>query len=136
MSKGRRKGSTNGLAPREQQALEILYKHGSSTAVELQAHIGDDLNNATVRTILRTLESKGFVTHERQSNKFIYHPVEEKQKFVKNLFNKMVDTFFSGSPTDAVATFIDQESQNLESSDYDELIAMIEKAKQKQEKQQ
>ena len=129
MSKGRRKGASGGLAQREQQALDMLYKHGPSTAKELQEHIGDDLNNATVRTILRILESKGYVGHKNEGNRFIYHPLKDKDQAAQSIFNKLVDTFFSGSPTDAVAKFIDRESKNLEVDDYDELILLIQKAK-------
>jgi len=131
MSKGRRKGVLDGLAQREQQALDMLYKHGPSTASQLQEYINDDLSNATVRTILRILEKKGFVKHFSEGKRFIYQPTEKKSTAAKGVFDKLVDTFFSGSASDAVATFIDKESKNLAVEDFDELIQLINKAKHK-----
>ncbi len=131
MTKGRRKGVLEGLAQREQQALDMLYKHGPSSANELQAYINDDLSNATVRTILRILETKGYVKHYTEGKRFIYQPTEKKSAAAKDVFDKLVDTFFSGSATDAVATFIDKESKNLADEDFDEMIQLINQAKQK-----
>ena len=129
MPKGRRKGVLEGLAQREEQALNLLYKHGPSTAKELQEYIGEDLNNATVRTILRNLEAKGYVKHTVKNTRFIYAPTTEKDTAGKRVFDSLIDTFFSGSLTDAVATFIDKEGEQLDQQELDELALLIQKLK-------
>ncbi|WP_395373699.1 BlaI/MecI/CopY family transcriptional regulator [Marinicella sp. W31] len=129
MPKGRRKGVLEGLAQREEQALNLLYKHGPSTAKELQDHIGDDLSNATVRTILRNLEAKGYVKHKVKNTRFIYSPTTEKNTAGKRVFDTLIDTFFSGSLTDAVATFIDKEGKEMDEQELDELMSLIQKLK-------
>jgi len=134
MSKGRRKGVLEGLTQREEQAMNLIYRFETCTANQLQQHMTGDLNNATVRTILRTLETKGYLIHETQGNKFIYKPVLNKKTAANQMFNKLVDTFFSGSVSDAVATFIDEESLQINETELAELAQLIENSKKKQGK--
>ena len=53
------------LSRRERQALEILYELGSATAAELHERLPDPPGYSSVRSILRLLEEKGRVEHER-----------------------------------------------------------------------
>lgn len=131
MTKGRRKGVLKGLTQREQEVMEIIYREQSCTANVVQQHMSGELNNATVRTILRKMEEKGFLRHETKGNQFFYKPTVSRESVAKQKFKKLVDTFFSGSVTDAVATFIDEESMNISQAELDELSRLIEDSKQK-----
>ena len=134
MPQGRRKGTLEGLTQREQQVLDVLYQHGSSTSTEVQHHLKDDLNNATVRTILRTLKSKGYVDHTGDHNRYHYFPTEDKKLAAKKVFDKLVNTFFAGSTMDAVTTFIDQDSDKIEQKEMERLMSLIQKSKEKPDK--
>lgn len=129
MPQGRRKGTLAGLTQREQEVLDVLYKHGSCTSTEVQHFLEDDLNNATVRTILRTLKSKGYVSHSGDHNRYHYFPTEDKKKAAKKMFDKLVNTFFAGSTMDAVTTFIDQDSDKIEQEEMERLMSIIQKSK-------
>lgn len=133
MSKGRRKGLLEGLTQREEQVMNLLYRFEACSANKIQEHMSGDLNNATVRTILRTLESKNYVEHISKGNQFIYKPVLNKKAAASQMFDKLVNTFFSGSVTDAVATFIDEDSMNINNEELDELAKLIEKSKKREE---
>lgn len=134
MARGRRIGGLNSLALREQEILNILYMQESCSAKEIQDCIEDDLDNATVRTILRTLESKGYVLHEKQGRKFIYSPILTRDDAANTVFDKLVKTFFSGSVTEAVATFIDAKSKNMTDEELNSLMQLIEKSKSREER--
>ncbi len=131
MSKGRRKGALEGLTQREEEAMNLVYKYEPCSANIIQEHMSGELNNATVRTILRTLETKNYIHHESQGNQFIFSAVLNKQDAAKKMFSKLVNTFFKGSITDAVATFIDEESMNLKKEELDELAKLIENSKER-----
>ncbi len=134
MSQGRRKGILAGLTQREQQVLDVLYQHGSSTSTEVQNQLEDDLNNATVRTILRALKSKGYVSHSGDHNRYIYFPTKDKEMVAKKMFDKLVETFFSGSTMDAVTTFIDQEDDKIDQKEMERLMSIIQKSKEQSDK--
>ncbi len=134
MSRGRRKGSLDGLTQREEEAMNLIYRFESCSANEIQKYMSGDLNNATVRTILRTLESKNYTVHNTKGNQFIYKPLIKKEIAASQMFNKLINTFFSGSVTDAVATFIDEDSLNIDKKELEELALMIENFKNKGDK--
>lgn len=133
MPRGRKKNQNLGPAQREQQLLDLLYKNGPSTARQIEQLLNQQLNNSTVRTILRILEDKGLVTHSRLGREYVYAPVQPRKQAADGLFHKLVDTFFSGSSSAAMATFIDRESQNLDAEELDELMAQLQKLKQQRE---
>ncbi len=131
MPRGRKKNQNLGPAQREQQLLDLLYKNGPSTARQLEELLDKQLNNSTVRTILRILEETGLVTHSRLGREYVYAPVHSRKQAADGLFHKLVDTFFSGSSSAAMATFIDRESKNLEAEELDELMAQLQQLKQR-----
>src|SRR5437764_592096 len=69
------KPHTSGLARRERQIMDILYRRGRATAAEVQENLPGESNYSTVRTQLRVLEEKGHVVHEDDGVRFTYLPV-------------------------------------------------------------
>lgn len=51
----------------------------------------------TVSTIVRILESKGFVDYKKQGKGHIYFPVLKKQDYSNQSITKLVDNYFQGS---------------------------------------
>lgn len=55
------------LTNREADVMQVLWDHGPSLVAEVRNRLTDELAYTTVLTILRTLESKGYVSHEEDS---------------------------------------------------------------------
>ncbi len=125
MAQGRPKGALPGLAQREQQILDLLYRISPATAAEVEAALDHRLSNATVRTILRNLETKGYVQHVAERNTFVYSPTEDGRSAARNAFNRIVETFFDGSTPSAVATLIDDRAADLSEATLDDLAELI-----------
>ena len=51
---------------RETDVMRVLWDHGPSVVAEVRDRLADDLAYTTVLTILRTLETKGYVGHEEE----------------------------------------------------------------------
>ena len=60
------------LADREADLMEVLWDHGPSTVAEVRKKLKDSLAYNTVLSILRTLESKGYVGHEEEGRAHRY----------------------------------------------------------------
>lgn len=60
------------LTDREADLMEVLWDRGPSTVAEVQERLPDELAYTTVLTILRTLETKGFVTHQEEGRAHRY----------------------------------------------------------------
>ena len=62
------------LSRRERQIMDVIYRLGRATAAEVTANIPDPPTSTAVRTLLRILEDKGFLTHEMDGLRHVYVP--------------------------------------------------------------
>jgi predicted transcriptional regulator len=60
------------LADREADLMEVLWDHGPSTVAEVRKKLKAKLAYNTVLSILRTLETKGYVGHEEEGRAHRY----------------------------------------------------------------
>ncbi|MGC1521638.1 MAG: BlaI/MecI/CopY family transcriptional regulator, partial [Steroidobacteraceae bacterium] len=51
------------LGDLEHELLTILWAHGEMAAFAVRKHVSRKLKDPTIRTVLRRLEDKGYVTH-------------------------------------------------------------------------
>lgn len=85
------------LADREAELMEVLWDHGPSTVAEVRDRVPDDLAYTTVLTILRTLESKGYVTHDAEGKAHRYSALIERDDARRSALRAMAEKFFKGS---------------------------------------
>ncbi|MCL6267134.1 BlaI/MecI/CopY family transcriptional regulator [Flagellimonas myxillae] len=60
----------------------------------------------TVSTIVRILEDKGFVDHEKVGKGHLYYPLIKKSDYSNQSINKLVDGYFQGSFKSMVSFFM------------------------------
>ena len=87
-----RKPSPN-LTEAELRLMEILWKKGRATVGEVveaaeAAGRGPDLAYTTVLTVLRILEKKGYLRHEKEGRAFVYEPVVNRAEARAKAANK------------------------------------------------
>jgi len=85
------------LADREAELMEVLWDHGPSTVAEVRDRVSDDLAYTTVLTMLRTLESKGYVTHDADGKAHRYSALIERDAARRSALRAMSEKFFKGS---------------------------------------
>src|SRR5215216_3434984 len=83
---------------RELDVMNVLWERGSATVAEVRAALADELAYTTVLTVLRTLEDKGYVSHEEEGKAHRYAPLVERQAAGTSALRRMVDKLFRGSP--------------------------------------
>lgn len=67
----------------------------------------------TVSTIVRILESKGFVGHEQEGKGYLYYPLVKKSDYSNQSINKLVDGYFQGSFKSMVSFFMKKNDMSL-----------------------
>lgn len=107
----------------------MLYKAGRATAAEVQEALHDAPSYSAVRTLLRILEDKGHVRHEQDGTRYVYMPTIERDRAKKSALRHMLNTFFEGSATQAIAALLDEDSKKLSNDDWDRLRAMVDRAR-------
>jgi predicted transcriptional regulator len=83
---------------RELDVMNVLWDHGASTVAQVQEAMPDELAYTTVLTMLRTLEEKGYLTHEEEGRAYRYYPLVERSEAGASALSRMMRKLFRGSP--------------------------------------
>jgi predicted transcriptional regulator len=125
----RKKHLLTELSRRERQMMEIIYEHGSATAVRIHQEMPDPPSYATVRTILRVLEKKGHLRHEQEGPRYVYRPTASAKSLRRQALQRLVHTLFDGSVETVMATLLDSPSLKVSEEELGRIAKMIEDAK-------
>jgi predicted transcriptional regulator len=117
------------LSRRERQILDVLYKAGRATAAEVQEAMPAAPSYSAVRTLLRILEDKGHVHHEQDGTRYVYLPTVARDAAKRSALRHLLNTFFEGSTTQAIAALLDDDASRLSSADLDRLTAAIKRVR-------
>jgi BlaI family penicillinase repressor len=94
-----KKPSRKPLSELEHQIMQVLWKLGPSGSEKLRDALGakHPLKDSTIRTMLRRLEEKQYVTHEIDGRTFIYRGVDPPQNVAAKAVRQIIDRFCEGS---------------------------------------
>lgn len=84
----------------------------------------------TVSTIVRILESKGFVSHESFGKSHRYFPMVTKEEYRAFMATKLLNGYFDNSVQNMLTYFIEEKKLDLKEAD--QLLSLIENAKKNQ----
>jgi predicted transcriptional regulator len=85
------------LGDLEHEFVTLIWTHGPTTAAALRKRLTRQLKDPTVRTVLRRLEDKGYVTHTVDSGTFIYRAKESQQSVAATAVKRILERFCGGS---------------------------------------
>jgi predicted transcriptional regulator len=109
--------------------MDVLYRKGSATAAEVLERVPQPPSYSAVRALLRILEEKGHIKHEEREGKYVFMPTVHRDKAKRSAIRHLVQTFFEGSPQEAVAALLDASSSRLSDAELDRLQDLIDKAR-------
>ena len=99
-------GSTNtghdpaDLGELEQAVLAAVWQDHQATADQVRQRLqegGRSLKESTIRTVLRRLEEKGYLTHRLAGRTFVYRAAEDGRSVAARAVQRIVDRFCGGS---------------------------------------
>ncbi len=120
---------TTALSKRERQVMDILYARGEASVAEVQADLPDQPTYSATRMLLQRLSKKGLAHFHTQGAKYIYAPAESHSSAGKSAWQRLVDTFFSGSPVRAFSDLLGSAADSLSDAELDELERLVAAAK-------
>ena len=109
--------------------MDYLWSEGPVTAERCREALAPSrpMKDSTIRTILRRLEDKGYVTHEVDGRTFIYHASDERQNVAVRAVKSIIDRFCGGSVEEVLVGLID--TKVLDRRELQRLADKIAKAK-------
>lgn len=117
------------LTKRERQIMDVLYRRGRATAAEVMAHLDGAPTYSTVRTQLRVLERKGHARHDEEGLRYVYMPTVPRHSARRSALKHLVDTFFEGSTTKAVAALLGGEAARLSDAELARIEDLVKNAR-------
>lgn len=105
------------LSKREQQVMELLHRRGRASASELYEAVPDIPSYDAVRSVLRLLEEKGRIRHERDGRRYVYRPSVPMDVAARQALDRVLDTFFGGSTSEVVNALFAAESPSPDELD-------------------
>jgi BlaI family transcriptional regulator, penicillinase repressor len=119
------------LSRRERQIMDVVYRRGRATVKEVLNDLPDPPSYSAVRALMRILEEKGHLQHEREKAKYVYKPIRTRRAAAKLAIRRVVQTFFDNSATKAAAALLSAYEPELNAEELDSLKQMVEQARQK-----
>jgi len=119
------------LSRRERQIMDVIYRRGSASAAEVREALDDAPTTTTIRGLLRILEEKGHVRHERDGPRFVYRPAVTREAAAAHVLPHVVRTFFGGSPARAMAALLGRDDGTVSDAELDRLGALLDQARKR-----
>jgi BlaI family transcriptional regulator, penicillinase repressor len=119
------------ISPLEQLLMDYIWAHPAATAEMCREGVAKErvLKDSTVRTILRNLEEKGYMTHSVEGRTFVYRAVDTRRNVAVEAARQLIDRFCGGSVEELLVGLVD--NQVLEPGELQRLADEIAARKEK-----
>ncbi len=93
----------------EQLVMDYIWSHGPSSSEACREGLAASrpMKDSTIRTVLRRLEEKGFLTHETEGRTFIYKASDARQNVAVRAVKGIIDRFCGGSAEQLLLGMVD-----------------------------
>ena len=104
------------LTDAEAGVMCVLWQNETASVAEVVAELKKTrvVSYSTVQTILRILEEKGYVSHEKVARAFIYRPVVDARQARRRALRHLVARLFNGSPSLLVLYVLEDDRINAD----------------------
>jgi len=116
------------LTDAETRIMAVLWERTTATVADDVAALNKKrtVSYSTVQTILRILEGKGYVSHEKVGRAFIFRPRVDERQARRRALRHLMTRMFNGSPSLLVLNVL--EDEQIDSDELVRLKKVIEEA--------
>lgn len=95
------------LGELELEVMQLVWDKGEITAEQVREELTRPAKESTVRTVLRRLEDKKYVTHTVEGRTFVFRAAEARQDVAARAVKRIVDWFCNGSVEEVLVGMAD-----------------------------
>jgi BlaI family transcriptional regulator, penicillinase repressor len=116
------------LTDAEARVMAVLWESQTATVAEVVRALSKRrvVSYSTVQTILRILETKGYVAHDKVARAFIYRPLVDERQARRRALRHLASRLFKGSPSLLVLNVL--EDERIDPDELRQLKKLIENA--------
>jgi BlaI family transcriptional regulator, penicillinase repressor len=113
------------LSPAETEVLRLVWQLEAATVQQIFDTMPEDrsVGYATVQTLLRRLEKKGYVQHKVQGKAHLFSAAVKRDQMIKRTVSDFVERLFGGDPLPLILHLADHSKLNAD--DIDRLKQLI-----------
>src|ERR1700682_1565395 len=106
-----RQARLKNLGEVEQLVMDYIWTHGPSSSEACREALASSrpMKDSTIRTVLRRLEEKGYLTHESEGRTFIYKASDARQNVAVRAVKNIIDRFCGGSAEALLLGMVDND---------------------------
>jgi BlaI family penicillinase repressor len=117
------------LGELEREVMQLVWSNGEITAEAVREKLARKPKESTVRTVLRRLEEKNYVTHSVSGRTFVFRAAESRQVVAARAVKQIVERFCNGSLEEVLVGMVD--ARMLDARTLQQLAKRIEDAKRR-----
>ena len=107
----------------ELEVMKVVWKLTSATVNDVLDNINRKLAYTTVATTMKSLEKKGFLSHEVEGRTFVYQPLVKETEITHSMLNDLLERLFDNSAEKLVNTLL--EARQTSAAEHNRLQALI-----------
>lgn len=111
--------------------MNVLYELEEATAKEIQQRLPNKLTYSAVRAVLSRLVDQGHLRYRASGPRYVYTVASARKKLRQGALQRVVDTFFGGSPLRTMNALLDVSRDDLSLEEIEHLTKIIAKAEEK-----
>lgn len=117
------------LTDLENEVMRAVWDAGKCTVETVHQTVSRHraLKEATIRTLLRRLEQKGYLHHEEEGRAYVYQAVEPARSLAARAVRQIIDSFCRGSVEELVSGMV--EAHVLSKSELDRIEDFVKSQK-------
>jgi BlaI family penicillinase repressor len=98
------------LTDLQQAIVDFIWKSGGATAEQVREGLapGRRLKDSTIRTLLRRLEEREYLTHRTEGKVFVYEVSVAPRRLAARSVQQIIERFWSGSAEQFLAGLVDE----------------------------
>ena len=116
------------LTDAEARVMDVLWQKKTATVADVVAGLKKKraVTYSTAQTMLRILETKGYVAHDKVARAFIFRPLVDANQARRRALRHLVSRLFEGSPSLLVLNVLDDEE--IDPAELQQMKRLIEEA--------
>ena len=116
------------LTDAEARVMAVLWQLRTATVGDVVAALAPEraVSYSTVQTILRILEDKAYVEHDKVTRAFVYRPVVDERQARRRALRHLASRLFNGSASLLVMNVLNDEE--MDPNELQRLKKLIEEA--------
>src|ERR1700689_1722938 len=117
------------VTPQELEIMKVVWECDSATVRDVYEALLKQRKIAytTVMTMMKILETKGYLKKRRQDRAFVYQPVRPKNQVIGGMIREFIDRVFNGAAEPLLVHLV--KSRHISEKDLQKIIRIVEETK-------